>query len=323
MAKNLGGISDNMRIGVSVAAALVMLLLTAAAFDWRFVIALLVSVIIGIIVYLLLGLGGEDADAGARAGMAAPSPSPEKAAPSAAVAEPAPDPVSSAAPAPKAAEAPVAETATAEAPEGKNEPAAEPSPADAPAESTVASKSAAADAGSGEPLIKPSTPLPGQAELAERKGSWRYEPDTPAKATTAAPAATEAPTEPAGATAPGGTDMGDAPNEPKSAPSDASGGDDAQMGEVEPSLYTSAPEDRDNLKEIKGVGPGLENTLNELGIYKFAQIASWGPAEVAWVDARLKFKGRITRDDWIGQATALSAGEKTDFAKRVDEGGVY
>ena len=44
-----------------------------------------------------------------------------------------------------------------------------------------------------------------------------------------------------------------------------------------------------------------------MGFYHFDQIAAWTPAEVAWVDARLKFKGRIERDSWIAQAAALAA----------------
>jgi NADH-quinone oxidoreductase subunit E len=63
----------------------------------------------------------------------------------------------------------------------------------------------------------------------------------------------------------------------------------------------------DDLKRISGVGPKLEGLLNEMGFYHFDQIAAWTPAEVVWVDARLKFKGRIERDDWIAQATALAA----------------
>ena len=64
-------------------------------------------------------------------------------------------------------------------------------------------------------------------------------------------------------------------------------------------------------------------TLNELGFYHFDQIAAWTEAEIQWVDNRLKFKGRITRDDWIGQAKLLAAGEDTEFSKRVDKGSVY
>ena len=80
----------------------------------------------------------------------------------------------------------------------------------------------------------------------------------------------------------------------------------------------------DNLKEIKGVGPKLETLLNEMGFYHFDQIAGWTDAEIAWVDANLKgFKGRVTRDDWVGQARILASGGETEFSKRVDDGDVY
>ena len=73
-------------------------------------------------------------------------------------------------------------------------------------------------------------------------------------------------------------------------------------------LYESAPEaGADDLKRISGVGPKLEKLLNSLGIYRFDQIAGWTPENVAWVDARLTFKGRIERDNWIDQATAFAA----------------
>ncbi|WP_353472593.1 endonuclease [Salipiger sp. H15] len=80
----------------------------------------------------------------------------------------------------------------------------------------------------------------------------------------------------------------------------------------------------DNLKEIKGVGPKLEQLLHELGIYHFDQIAGWSPAEVAWMDQNLKgFRGRVSRDDWIGQARILAAGGETEFSRRVEDGEVY
>jgi len=62
----------------------------------------------------------------------------------------------------------------------------------------------------------------------------------------------------------------------------------------------------DDLKRISGVGPKLEQTLNEMGFWHFDQIAKWTDTEVAWVDSRLKFKGRIVRDSWIDQAKTLS-----------------
>ncbi len=67
----------------------------------------------------------------------------------------------------------------------------------------------------------------------------------------------------------------------------------------------------DDLKRISGVGPKIEGILHSLGIFHFDQIAAWAPAEVAWVDERLKFKGRIARENWIEQAKTL-AGEGID-----------
>lgn len=61
----------------------------------------------------------------------------------------------------------------------------------------------------------------------------------------------------------------------------------------------------DDLKMINGVGPQLERTLNELGVFYFAQIARFTAAELAWVDAQIKFKGRSVRDRWAPQAAAL------------------
>ncbi|MEM7509096.1 MAG: NADH-quinone oxidoreductase subunit E [Pseudomonadota bacterium] len=88
--------------------------------------------------------------------------------------------------------------------------------------------------------------------------------------------------------------------------------DAAPVAEDKPTLLQTARDGQpDDLKRIKGVGPKLEGVLNDMGIWHFDQIAAWTPAEVAWVDTRLKFKGRIERDDWIAQATEL-AKEKGD-----------
>lgn len=74
-----------------------------------------------------------------------------------------------------------------------------------------------------------------------------------------------------------------------------------------PELFEAAPENADDLKKISGVGPKLEEMLNELGVYKFSQIASWTEAQIAWVDNSMgTFKGRIERDNWIAQAAELT-----------------
>ncbi|WP_422370322.1 hypothetical protein [Hoeflea sp.] len=67
----------------------------------------------------------------------------------------------------------------------------------------------------------------------------------------------------------------------------------------------------DDLKLISGVGPKLEQVLNGLGVWTYAQIADWKAEEVAWVDDYLQFKGRIDRDDWVTQARTLAKGGKT------------
>jgi NADH-quinone oxidoreductase subunit E len=67
------------------------------------------------------------------------------------------------------------------------------------------------------------------------------------------------------------------------------------------------PERVDDLKAISGVGPKVEQVLNGLGIWTYAQVAAWNEAEVAWVDDMLGFNGRIRRDDWLGQAAKLAA----------------
>ena len=63
---------------------------------------------------------------------------------------------------------------------------------------------------------------------------------------------------------------------------------------------------RDDLKMIKGVGPAIEKTLNEMGIFRFRQIADMSEYDIDRVARRLKgFHSRIYREDWIGQARAL------------------
>ncbi|MBT2130910.1 NADH-quinone oxidoreductase subunit E [Aliiroseovarius lamellibrachiae] len=79
----------------------------------------------------------------------------------------------------------------------------------------------------------------------------------------------------------------------------------------------------DDLKQLKGVGPKLETTLNELGFWHFDQIAKWSADEIAWVDDNLSFKGRIERDGWIDQAKTLAEGGETAFSNKVKKGKVY
>ena len=140
--------------------------------------------------------------------------------------------------------------------------------------------------------IKPSAALPGQDELAARKGDWSYQAPTAAK-----PKKAKA-------------------KKPK--PAATATGDKPEM------LSAARGGKADNLKMIKGVGPKLEGVLNGIGVYHFDQIAGWSADHVAWADQNLVgFKGRVSRDAWVDQAKNLAAGEETEFAKRAKKDGIY
>ncbi|ALG90395.1 MULTISPECIES: 50S ribosomal protein L21 [Actibacterium] len=71
---------------------------------------------------------------------------------------------------------------------------------------------------------------------------------------------------------------------------------------------TAAATGADDLKKLSGVGPALEKKLHEAGVTTFAQIAAWSDEDVAAMDEKLSFKGRIEREGWIAQAKELANG---------------
>ncbi len=71
----------------------------------------------------------------------------------------------------------------------------------------------------------------------------------------------------------------------------------------------------DDLKLISGIGPKNEKILHDLGIFTFAQVASWKKAERAWVDGYLNFHGRVEREDWVKQAKALAKGGVAEYIR--------
>lgn len=82
-----------------------------------------------------------------------------------------------------------------------------------------------------------------------------------------------------------------------------------QGGEGRKLKYLDGPEgDADDLKLISGVGPVLEEKLNELGIYHFWQIAKFEQKDIDLVNDAMAFPGRIERDEWIDQAQNLADG---------------
>jgi len=73
-------------------------------------------------------------------------------------------------------------------------------------------------------------------------------------------------------------------------------------------VVAEAPADgaMDDLKQLSGVGPALEKKLHAAGVTTFAQIAAWTEEDVAAMDEKLSFKGRIEREGWIEQAKKLA-----------------
>jgi len=64
----------------------------------------------------------------------------------------------------------------------------------------------------------------------------------------------------------------------------------------------------DDLTRISGVGPVIVKKLHALDVTTFAQIAAWTPEDIADMDDKLNFKGRIDRDEWLKQAAELAKG---------------
>ncbi|MFG5382048.1 50S ribosomal protein L21 [Yoonia sp. R2-816] len=82
----------------------------------------------------------------------------------------------------------------------------------------------------------------------------------------------------------------------------------AEKPKAEKKAAPAKSEGADDLKKLSGVGPALEKKLHEAGVTTFAQIAAWTDADVAAMDEKLSFKGRIEREGWIDQAKELAKG---------------
>lgn len=83
---------------------------------------------------------------------------------------------------------------------------------------------------------------------------------------------------------------------------------DSQLGLV----YRAQPESIDDLTALKGVARPLEQRLNVLGVYTYEQIASWTHDQVREFSARLAFKDRIEREQWVEQARELLASQQAN-----------
>ena len=205
----------------------------------------------------------------------------------------------------------------------------------------IAAAGVAEVASSASADVKPSSELAGSKELAGRKGEWKYEkPEVEAAkpaSTKIAPSKTAKPKAAAEAKAPAkkAKTAAKASSAPTAKVASGSASATAKAAAAKNSTSTRAPVaadgkpstmskardgGADDLKLLKGVGPALEKTLNELGFYHFDQVAAWRKKEIDWVDGNLRFKGRIERDEWIKQAKVLAKGGTTAFVTKAKKG---
>ena len=64
--------------------------------------------------------------------------------------------------------------------------------------------------------------------------------------------------------------------------------------------------EKDDLKKINGIGPFIEQKLNNVGIYTYKQISRFTDYEIETVTQLIEFfPGRIKRDNWKQQALSL------------------
>ena len=83
----------------------------------------------------------------------------------------------------------------------------------------------------------------------------------------------------------------------------------AEVAKVAEPLAAWTSNEPDDLTAIAGIGPALARRLNDAGVNTYADIASWSEADIRHIEQSVlggRFAGRIQRDDWVGQAQALS-----------------
>ena len=84
-------------------------------------------------------------------------------------------------------------------------------------------------------------------------------------------------------------------------------------------IGVASASDRDNLQELKGIGPFIEEKLNALGIFKFEQIARMTSKIEDEVNIAIEFfPGRVKRDQWVAQAK-IKIGEDVELDQKALE----
>ncbi|MFL2975241.1 MAG: putative Ig domain-containing protein [Candidatus Thalassarchaeaceae archaeon] len=89
-------------------------------------------------------------------------------------------------------------------------------------------------------------------------------------------------------------------------------------------LGFATADNKDQLQEIKGIGPFIEEKLNALGIFTFAQISRMtSELEDKVNDAIEFFPGRVKRDEWANQARSfVDLGEESASKPPPPEGDI-
>mgnify|MGYP000751872384 CR=1 FL=1 len=74
----------------------------------------------------------------------------------------------------------------------------------------------------------------------------------------------------------------------------------------------------ETLKQINGIGPFIEEKLNDLGIYTFEQVSQLDEGLIETLTAAIEFfPGRIERDEWVLQAQNLSENSEGGLSAAV------
>lgn len=127
--------------------------------------------------------------------------------------------------------------------------------------------------------------------------------------TASQPAATEAVSEDVATEAPVQEQSKETPiqEEPKEQPQQAPTEGGNAQADLFKSLGEASEADKEDLKEIKGVGPSIEEKFNAIGIFTYKQIANIGEKElelISEIDSSLP--GKI-KNEWIEQAKELKS----------------
>ncbi|HET8884877.1 MAG TPA: hypothetical protein VFM70_00840 [Salinimicrobium sp.] len=78
-------------------------------------------------------------------------------------------------------------------------------------------------------------------------------------------------------------------------------------------IGTADPEKRDDLTKITGIGPFIEEKLNELGIYTFNQISKLSEEDMEALNNQIEYlPNQIQEEEWVEQAETLKKPKKNN-----------